>query len=101
VTLRNLADISNARLKFLKLDIIEQLVYILKYYTSDGELMLNVSRILSKLTLHSDCCQKLASCDSCYKSFLKVMIKHDSKQVTVLFYEIIVNFNKIWINKRT
>ena len=45
-TLRNLADLPNTRQKFLALNLIEQLVNVLKYYTSDGELMLNVSRIL-------------------------------------------------------
>lgn len=42
--------------------------------------MLNISRILSKLTLHSDCCKLLSECASCYKSFIKIMIKHDSNQ---------------------
>ena len=46
VTLRNLADLPNTRQKFLALNLMEQLVNVLKYYTSDGELMLNVSRIL-------------------------------------------------------
>ena len=63
----------------MSLNLIELLVYILKYYTSDSELMLNISRILSKLTLHTDCCYELAKHDSCFKSFIKLMIKHDAK----------------------
>jgi len=78
--LRNLADLSSTRHKFLSLNLIEELVGILKYFSSDGELMLNVSRILSKLTLHADCCQKFVSYNSIYKSFIKVMLKHDAKQ---------------------
>ncbi|CAF1030134.1 unnamed protein product, partial [Brachionus calyciflorus] len=79
-TIRNLADLSNTRHKFLNLKLMEHLVYVLKYFTGDPELMLNVSRILSKLTLHSDCCQELIQYESFYKSFLKIMIKHESKQ---------------------
>ena len=45
-TLRNLADLSSTRHKFLSLNLIEELVSILKYFSSDSELMLNVSRIL-------------------------------------------------------
>ncbi len=79
-TLRNLADLNSTRNKFLSLKLIENLVYILKYCTSDEELTLNVSRILSKLTLHSDCCKELVAQDSCYKSFIKILIKHQKKQ---------------------
>lgn len=64
----------------MNLKLIEHLVYVLKYYTGDSELMLNVSRILSKLTLHPDCCHELVLHDSFYKSFLKIMIKHETKQ---------------------
>ncbi len=81
---------------------IEELTNALKYFTGDCDLMLNISRIFrcffqllykkcfefntfffyySKLTLHSDCCTILSDCVSCYKSFIKIMIKHDSKQV--------------------
>jgi armadillo repeat-containing protein 2 len=79
-TLRNLADLSNMRQKLLSLNLIEELIYIVKYYTGDAELMLNISRILSKLTLHSDCCHRLMIQKSCYKSFIKILIKHDTKQ---------------------
>lgn len=79
-TLRNLADLSSTRHKFLSLNLIEELVAVLKYFSSDSELMLNVSRILSKLTLHSDCCQKIIFYPSIYKSFIKIMLKHDKKQ---------------------
>ena len=78
--LRNLADLANTRQKFVSLNLVEMLVYTLKYFTSDSELMLNISRILSKLTLHADCCYELAKHESCFKSFIKLMIKHDAKQ---------------------
>ncbi len=39
----------------------------------------------SKLSLHADCCNKLASNNSCYKAFVKIILKHDSKQVIKQF----------------
>jgi hypothetical protein len=101
-TLRNLADISQNREKFINCQIIEGLTVTLKYYTSDCDLVLNIARIfrfvsgftlsfeankkleiLSKLTLHADCCSILNECLSCYKSFIKAMIKHELKQVNI------------------
>lgn len=79
-TLRNLADLPHNREKFINCQIVEELSNALKYFTGDSDLMLNISRIFSKLTLHSDCCTLLSDCSSCYKSFIKIMIKHDSKQ---------------------
>jgi hypothetical protein len=42
----------------------------------------------SKLTLHADCSQELIRQDSCYRSFVKIMIKHDSKQVIFFLNQI-------------
>lgn len=43
--------------------------------------MKNIARIFSKLTQHTDCCLKLVQCSSCYRSFLKILVKHESNQV--------------------
>ncbi len=82
-TLRNLAENDLNRREFLSDDLIDQLTFILKYFTdkSHGDLMKNIARIFSKLTQHTDCCLKLVQCSSCYRSFLKILIKHESNQV--------------------
>jgi len=81
--LRNLAENDVNRREFLSDDLIDQLTFILKYFTdkSHGDLMKNVARIFSKLTQHTDCCLKLVQCSSCYRSFLKILIKNESNQV--------------------
>ncbi|CAF1501349.1 unnamed protein product [Adineta ricciae] len=84
--LRNLAENDINRREFLTYDIINHLTFILKYFTdkSHGDLMKNVARILSKLTQHTDCCLKLVQCSSCYRSFLKILIKHESNQPLIV-----------------
>ncbi|CAF1247866.1 unnamed protein product [Rotaria sordida] len=84
--LRNLADNDVNRQEFLSDDLIEHLTFILKYFTdkSHENLMKNVARLFSKLTQHTDCCMKLVQCSSCYRSFLKILIKHESNQALVV-----------------
>ncbi len=85
--MRNLAENDLNRREFLSVDLIDQLTFILKYFTdkSHGDLMKNVARIFSKLTQHTDCCLKLVQCSSCYRSFLKILIKHENNQVKLKF----------------
>ncbi|CAF0760869.1 unnamed protein product [Rotaria sp. Silwood1] len=85
-TLRNLADNDLNRREFLSDDLINYLTFILKYFTdkSHEDLMKNVARLFSKLTQHNDCCMKLVQCSSCYRSFLKILIKHESNQALVV-----------------
>ncbi|UJR24869.1 hypothetical protein I4U23_006238 [Adineta vaga] len=84
--LRNLAENDVNRREFLTYDLIDRLVFILKYFTdkTHGDLMKNIARILSKLTQHTDCCLKLVQCSTCYRSFLKILIKHESNQPLIV-----------------
>ncbi|CAF1377610.1 unnamed protein product [Adineta steineri] len=84
--LRNLAENDLNRSEFLNDELIDHLTFILKYFTdkSHGDLMTNVARIFSKLTQHTDCCLKLVQCSSCYRSFLKILVKHESNQALVV-----------------
>ncbi|CAF1336650.1 unnamed protein product [Adineta steineri] len=84
--LRNLAENDLNRSEFLDDELIDHLTFILKYFTdkSHGDLMTNVARIFSKLTQHTDCCLKLVQCSSCYRSFLKILVKHESNQALVV-----------------
>jgi hypothetical protein len=53
--LRNLSVQSLHRQAFLEGGTMNCFAFLLAAYQSDQELILNISRILSKLTLHSDC----------------------------------------------
>ncbi|CAF3296967.1 unnamed protein product [Rotaria socialis] len=85
-TLRNLAENDLNRREFLSDELINHLTFILKYFTdkTHEDLMKNVVRLLSKLTQHTDCCMKLVQCSSCYRSFLKILVKHESNQALVV-----------------
>lgn len=79
-TLRNLADLSQSRPKFLATNALMELCVLLEHYIHDKDICTNVSRILSKLSLYHDCCMALADCSNCYYTFLSVLNKHPNKQ---------------------
>ncbi|KAM4042522.1 armadillo repeat-containing protein 2 isoform 2-T4 [Anomaloglossus baeobatrachus] len=79
-TLRNLADLSQSRPKFLATNALVELCVVLERYNDNKDICTNVSRILSKLSLYHDCCMALADCSNCYSIFLSVLNKHPNKQ---------------------
>ncbi|XP_077145702.1 armadillo repeat-containing protein 2 [Ranitomeya variabilis] len=79
-TLRNLADLSQSRPKFLATNALAELCILLEAYNDDKDICTNVSRILSKLSLYHDCCMALADCSNCYSIFLSILNRHPSKQ---------------------
>ncbi|XP_048768043.1 armadillo repeat-containing protein 2-like isoform X2 [Ostrea edulis] len=82
--LRNLADAGSSRERLLGCQAIESLCLIIDSFTSDGDLMLNISRIFSKVTLHTDCCTALADHPTSYKSFVNILQKHQHKSDVVV-----------------
>ncbi|XP_053314653.1 armadillo repeat-containing protein 2 [Spea bombifrons] len=87
-TLRNLADLSESRPKYLASNALPNFCVLLDHYISDKDICTNVSRLLSKLSSYNECCMALAECSSCYPSFLSVLNKHPKKQdlvVRILF----------------
>ncbi|XP_071997921.1 armadillo repeat-containing protein 2 isoform X3 [Engystomops pustulosus] len=80
VTLRNLADLSQSRPKFLATNAFMKLCSLLENYIYDKDICTNVSRILSKLSLYHDCCMALAECSGCYAIILSALNKHPDKQ---------------------
>ncbi|XP_005102121.1 armadillo repeat-containing protein 2 isoform X2 [Aplysia californica] len=74
--LRNLADTSSGRDRFLTHHVIDGLVTLMDTYPGDSDLMLYISRILSKITLHTDCCSVLANQHSCYRAFVNLLKQH-------------------------
>ncbi|XP_069830910.1 armadillo repeat-containing protein 2 [Dendropsophus ebraccatus] len=79
-TLRNLADLSQSRPKFLATNALMELCVLLEHYIQDKDICINISRILSKLSLYHDCCLALADCSNCYATFLSVLNRHPNKQ---------------------
>lgn len=82
--LRNLADTGSSRERLLGCQVIEALCLIIDSFTSDGDLMLNISRIFSKVTLHTDCCTALADHPTSYRSFVSILQKHQHKSDVVV-----------------
>ncbi|XP_076078717.1 armadillo repeat-containing protein 2-like isoform X1 [Mytilus galloprovincialis] len=82
--MRNLADASSSRERLLNSKGLESLCYVIDTYTADGDLMLNISRIFSKVTLHTDCCMALITQPSAYKSFIHLLNKQQHKADVVV-----------------
>ncbi|XP_067674681.1 armadillo repeat-containing protein 2-like isoform X1 [Haliotis asinina] len=82
--LRNLADVGSGRERFLQTGVIESLSHLLDAYPNDCDLVLYISRIFSKVTLHTDCCTVLANQHSCYKSFIHLLNRHVNKEDVVV-----------------
>lgn len=82
--LRNLADASSSRDRILNCKLLEGLTVTLDVFLSDGEIVLNISRIFSKVTLHTDCCMALAQNSLSYKVFLCLLKKHLKRQDIVV-----------------
>ncbi|KAM9316634.1 armadillo repeat-containing protein 2 [Gastrophryne carolinensis] len=83
-TLRNLADLSQSRPKFLACGALLDLCILLDIYIKDKDICTNISRIYSKLSTYNDCCSALANCSKCYPIFLAVLNKHQKKQDLVV-----------------
>ncbi|CAI9556625.1 unnamed protein product [Staurois parvus] len=83
-TLRNLADLSQSRLKFLACNALLDLCILMEIYINDKDICTNVSRILSKLSTYNDCCTALADCSTYYSVALAVLNKHPKKQDLVV-----------------
>ncbi|KAI0232594.1 Armadillo repeat-containing protein 2 [Lamellibrachia satsuma] len=80
--LRNLADVTTTRHDMLSNGVIEELCKLLDSYQDDADLMLNVTRIFSKLTLHTDCCTELSSKASHFALFICLLNQHHSREVS-------------------
>ncbi|XP_070568677.1 armadillo repeat-containing protein 2-like isoform X2 [Ptychodera flava] len=78
-TYRNLADLGANRSRFIACQVVQELCKVMESYPGDSDLMLNISRILSKLTLNHDCCYVLSRYPTCFKSFLDLLHRHRLK----------------------
>lgn len=83
-TLRHLADRGENRHDFLANKVINHLCGIMELFTLDGDLMMHVSRILSKLTLNNDCTAVLAEHPTAFQSLLALINKHPDRNDLVV-----------------
>ncbi|XP_071492029.1 LOW QUALITY PROTEIN: armadillo repeat-containing protein 2-like [Diadema antillarum] len=83
-TLRHLADRGENRHDFLANKIIAGLCEIRSSIAGDGDLMMHVSRILSKLTLNNDCTAVLAEHPTAFQSLLSLLGKHPERNDLVV-----------------
>ncbi|EDO32819.1 predicted protein, partial [Nematostella vectensis] len=81
---RNLADVNGAREMYIDHNFVQLLTQIMEPFSQDEDLVYNISRILSKLTLYHECCVQLCSCSTCYKALLKVLRDHQKKQASLI-----------------
>ncbi|XP_077976890.1 armadillo repeat-containing protein 2-like [Glandiceps talaboti] len=78
-TFRNLADLGANRPRFIGCQVIQAMCKVMENYPNDSDLMLNISRVLSKLTLNNDCCYVLSTYPTCFKSFINLLNRHKRK----------------------
>ncbi|EDV25124.1 uncharacterized protein TRIADDRAFT_26025 [Trichoplax adhaerens] len=82
--LANLADNGQHRKKLMSKEIVLSVLPVVTKFTSDHDLMLNIARIFSKLTQHSEFCHILIDEADLIVLFLKVMEKQVHKADLVL-----------------
>ncbi|XP_036370751.1 armadillo repeat-containing protein 2-like isoform X2 [Octopus sinensis] len=82
--LRNLVDASSSRQRLLACELIPALSTAMELNLDDGDLILNISRIYSKISLHTDCCTVLAAQRQHYPVALRALNKHITRQDVVV-----------------
>eukprot|EP00118_Oscarella_pearsei_P005131 m.23094 g.23094 ORF g.23094 m.23094 type:complete len:831 (+) comp28439_c0_seq1:964-3456(+) len=83
-TLRNLADVSSRRDVFVSSGVIVSLCPLMDTYKHDADLMLNVSRILSKVSQHLNCKSALSQIPTALKYMLNLLSFHISNEDLVV-----------------
>ncbi|GAB1602463.1 repeat-containing 2-like isoform X2 [Argonauta hians] len=82
--LRNLVDASGSRPRLLSCELIPALSVTMELNLHDGDLILNISRIYSKISLHIDCCTVLARQKKHYSVALKALDRNITRQDVVV-----------------
>ncbi|ESP01061.1 hypothetical protein LOTGIDRAFT_140035, partial [Lottia gigantea] len=82
--MRNLADVGSSRERMFKSKFIEELLPLIETYPGDSDLIMYTSRVLSKITMHTDCVTVLCEQANCFKSFIMLINKHIQKENLVV-----------------
>ncbi|NXE51095.1 ARMC2 protein, partial [Casuarius casuarius] len=83
-TLRNLADLPQARCQLICNGAVPELCVALEQHMNDTDVCTCIVRIFSKLSSYNDFCTALADCSRCYVLFLALLNKHRKKQDLVV-----------------
>ncbi|NXC44696.1 ARMC2 protein, partial [Penelope pileata] len=83
-TLRNLADLPQARCQLVCTAAVSELCVVLEQRMNDKDVCTYIVRIFSKLSSYSDFCAALADCSRCYILFLALLNKHQKQQDLVV-----------------
>ncbi|NXI74362.1 ARMC2 protein, partial [Anseranas semipalmata] len=83
-TLRNLANLPQARCQLMCSDAVSELCVALEQRMNDKDVCTYIVRIFSKLSSYNDFCAALADCSRCYFLFLALLSKHQKEQDLVI-----------------
>ncbi|XP_032039882.1 armadillo repeat-containing protein 2 isoform X2 [Aythya fuligula] len=83
-TLRNLADLPQARCQLICSGAVSELCVALEQRLNDKDVCTYIVRIFSKLSSYDDFCAALADCSRCYILFLALLSKHQKQQDLVI-----------------
>ncbi|XP_040407543.1 armadillo repeat-containing protein 2 isoform X7 [Cygnus olor] len=83
-TLRNLADLPQARCQLICSGAVSELCVALEQRMNDKDVCTYIVRIFSKLSSYDDFCAALADCPRCYILFLALLSKHQKQQDLVI-----------------
>nr|XP_012952033.3 armadillo repeat-containing protein 2 isoform X4 [Anas platyrhynchos] len=83
-TLRNLADLPQARCQLICSGAVSELCVALEQRLNDKDVCTYIVRIFSKLSSYDDFCAALADCSRCYVLFLALLSKHQKQQDLVI-----------------
>ncbi|XP_009675235.2 armadillo repeat-containing protein 2 isoform X1 [Struthio camelus] len=83
-TLRNLADLPQARCQLICNSAVSELCVALEQRMNDTDVCTYIVRIFSKLSSYNDFCAALADCSRCFVLFLALLNKHQRKQDLVV-----------------
>ncbi|XP_072187046.1 armadillo repeat-containing protein 2 isoform X2 [Excalfactoria chinensis] len=83
-TLRNLADLPQARCQLICSGAASELCVALEQRMNDKDVCTYIVRIFSKLSSYNDFCAALADCSRCYILFLALLNKHQKQQDLVI-----------------
>lgn len=82
--LRNLADVTGTTEVFLSTGVIRNLAIVLGPYSSDNDVVWNVCRALSKLTLYTESCIELSESCTWLQALRKILSNYEKKQELVV-----------------
>ncbi|GLH08473.1 Uncharacterized protein GBIM_13701, partial [Gryllus bimaculatus] len=82
--LRNVAGEEDIFPQFVSTGAVSELCRAMELFSSDLDVISNVSRTLSIISTHDDCCNAIISYDNCFQLFVKLLQKYPGRQDIVV-----------------